>query len=94
MIPELQLYLLLKMTFFCLRVRIKFMGLPELSPRSKEILSPLKSFQGWWETTIEFIFISSHEQCAQHTSYKQNKSGLSNRDLFFSPKKEFGGRRL
>lgn len=66
------------------------MGLPEFSPRSTEPSAPLKSFQGRWATTLEFLFITSHEQCAQYTSCKQNKSGLSNRDLFFSPKKQFG----
>lgn len=44
------------------------MGLPEFSSRNREILSSLKSFQGWWETVVEFIFITSHEQCAQRAS--------------------------
>lgn len=56
-------------------------GLPEPSPRSREILAPVRSSQGWWETTLEFIFIICHEQCAQHTRCKQSKSGLSNGDL-------------
>lgn len=56
-------------------------GLPETSPRSGEILAPVRSSQGWWETTLEFIFITPHEQCVQHTCCKQNKSGLSNGEL-------------
>lgn len=51
LIPELRQCLLSKVTSDSLLPR----GLPEFTPRSRGTSAPLKSFQGRWETTLEFL---------------------------------------
>lgn len=65
-------------------------GLPEPSPRSRELLAPLRGSHGWWEIALEFIFIVSHEHVLSMPA--ASRTGLKQRG--FEKQFEVGGCRI